>query len=552
VSLLFSAPVRRLAPLLFLAAALLAYANTWRVPFVFDDIAAVTQNPSLAQWTTALRPPGGLSVTGRPLANLSLALNHAISGQDPWSYHALNLALHLANAALLYAILVALLASPGGPRSEAPLAAAFTTLLWLLHPLQTAAVTYVMQRTELLASFCVLLTLHAFLRRRFALAVAACACGLAAKENAVVTPWLVLLLDWATGGRSLRATLAAQKTFYAALAATWGVQLALLLGTESRGASAGFAAGLAWGDYASTQLAALARYLRLCLWPEPLVFDYGRELVHDAGVAVGVAILTVALGVLAVGVRRNRVVAFCLLSGGLLLAPTSLVPIATQTIAEHRVYLACAVPLALLVTAIVRVLGRPAAPVLLGSAVALAATTFARNRDYASVTALWRDTALKQPGNARAHYNHGLALLASGATAPAARAFAAALALEPRHAPAHVKLGTLLLGEGRAAEAREHFVAAVEAEPSLADAHYGHAIALLMLGRTAEAIAPLQATVRLAPAHAAAHYNFGNALVALERYAEALVHFETAARLDPQNDSARRNAAAVRAYLEGK
>lgn len=550
----------RLRPLLLRAflvvATTLAYANTFSVPFVFDDIAAITQNPSLARFATALCPPDALSVTGRPLANLSLALNYALSGESVWSYHALNLALHLTNTLLLFALVRRALASLQLklPNLNCEAAALTAASLWALHPLHTAAVTYVMQRTELLAAGATLFTLYAFMRGGvcwLTISVVACATGMAAKETAVVIPLLILAYDRTFFSHSLIAALRTRPAFYAALASTWLILAAFLIGTDSRGASAGFSSAISATDYALTQLYAVPHYLRLAVWPTPLVFDYGTSLSHSVIQLVpGALILMALLTATVVALRRWPAAGFCGLWFFVLLAPTSsVIPIATQTIAEHRVYLALAAPLALLAFALHARFAHHASFLLIALSLGLGVATFARNTTYRSVLALWQDTATKSPANPRAHYNLALAQLDAGQRPAALLSLTTATRLDPAHALAHHKLGTTLVADGRFADALPHLAASAQLTPDSAAAHYELANLLVRLGRIADAAPHYADAVRLAPAHAAARYNFGNALAQLGRYADALAQFDEAARLDPADTSARTNAARIRDYL---
>ena len=99
-----------IAVAIIVVATLAAYANSLGGPFVYDDISSIPENPSirsLAQLGAVLNPPAtdGRTVGGRPFLNFTLALNHAVSGTDVWSYHALNLAIHLAAGLTLFGIL---------------------------------------------------------------------------------------------------------------------------------------------------------------------------------------------------------------------------------------------------------------------------------------------------------------------------------------------------------------------------------------------------------------------------------------------------------------
>ncbi|MCE0497832.1 MAG: hypothetical protein LV481_07805, partial [Methylacidiphilales bacterium] len=160
----------RLWGLILVLAALGAYANSFSGPFLFDDLSAIRGNPGIRHlwppWAPLL-PPGELTVGGRPILNLSFALNYAVSGFNVWSYHALNLLIHILAGLILLGVVRRTLLQPvlrekfGADAWPLALAVA---LLWTLHPLQTEAVTYLSQRAESLMGLFYLLTLYAFIR----------------------------------------------------------------------------------------------------------------------------------------------------------------------------------------------------------------------------------------------------------------------------------------------------------------------------------------------------------------------------------------------------
>ena len=272
-------------------AGLLAYGNSLSVPFIFDDLHAIVENPSIRHfwsWTSFLPPPGGSGVSGRPLVSLTLALNFALGGLDVRGYHATNLALHICAALALFGLVrrtIALLASGAGAASTA--VALAIALIWEVHPLETESVTCVIQRNEVMIGLFYLLTLYCF--ARFAgggrrswgfLSVVACLLGMASKEVMVTAPLIVLLYDrtfvagtWAEAWRRRR-------RYYFSLAATWLLLAALLVHQGgSRGGAAGFGLGITPWTYALTQCRAVVHNLRLAFWPRPLIFDYGTQVV---------------------------------------------------------------------------------------------------------------------------------------------------------------------------------------------------------------------------------------------------------------------------------
>ena len=92
-----------------MTATLAAFSNSFGGPFVFDNQLAIAENPTIRRlwplWSPLSPPNNGTTVTGRPLLNLSLALNYAVGGLDVRGFHAANLAIHLAAALLLFGIL---------------------------------------------------------------------------------------------------------------------------------------------------------------------------------------------------------------------------------------------------------------------------------------------------------------------------------------------------------------------------------------------------------------------------------------------------------------
>ncbi len=536
-----------LVPLLLCAAILGAWANTLRGPFVFDDIPSIVENASIRQLGSLawLNPPHawGETVGGRPVLNFTFALNYAVSGVNVWSYHVLNLLIHTAAALLLWRVLGRL--PPVGER-----VAAASALLWAVHPLQTASVTYVVQRAESLAGLFVLLTLYAFLRyatdqtrraRWAVLSVVACLAGVGTKETAAAAPLLALLLGTMFFAPDLAEAWRRFGRLFVALFATWIVLAALVWQTHGRGSSAGMDSSVDVLGYALTQAWAIPHYLRLAICPVGLTFDYGMA-VADGIVAVALPglwlIATGAATVWALGRRHPAGVAGAAFF--LLLAPSSsFVPVATQTIAEHRMYLALAAPVVLICAGVARArerwhVPRVLAPLLVAAvAVGLAAATFARNADYGSARALWADTVAQRPENPRARYNLGLALLADGRRVEATRQFSQAIRLQPTHAFAHFQLGGLAMTDGAWATAATHFTAAVQADPHYVDAHVNLGHVLAREGRTQEAIEHYRAALADEPA-AETRTSLAALLTQLGRLDEAVPLLQQAIESSPE------------------
>ena len=536
-------------------AALAAYHNSFGGPFLFDDEQSILHNPSIRSFATALSPPGGFgfTVSGRPLLNLSLALNYAVSGTGVWSYHALNLLIHTLAGLTLLGRVRRTLALPvlAGLFAGQELPTAFViALLWTVHPLQTEAVTYLIQRAESLMGLFYWLTLYGFVRAATAesargwqvATVAACALGMACKEVMVTAPVVAVLYDRTFLAGGFRAAWERRRGLHSALFATW-LPLAWLVATAGGDRGGTFAlTPAAFTGYWLTQFEAVARYLQLALWPSPLVFEYGVTKVTSWMQVLPYAVPVLVVGGATLWALRHRPVAgflgaaFCLI-----LAPTSLLPGITQTIVEHRMYLPLAAVIALVAGAVMAGRGRRWWPVWLVVAVVAGGLTVRRNADYQDEFRLWQDTVAKRPTSARAQNNLGRVHFLRGELAEARQRYGIAVSLDPGSAQTRYNLGLVLDATGQPEAAIVQYAEAVRILPYFAQAKVRTASALLRLGRPAEAVAPAAEATRLLVEPAEAYFTLGQAQAMLGRPAEAAESYRLAVKHDPAQAEARLN-----------
>jgi len=527
-----------LAGAVIVLAGLWAYANSFSGPFVFDDFPSVLHNPTIRHlWPIwdALQPPrNGAAVEGRPIANLTLAINYAAGGLKPWGYHAVNLGIHLLAGLALFGLVRQTLKGRGQVAKvdlrrggqllqPDPLAFAFAVaLLWTLHPLQTESVTFISNRAECLMGLFYLLTLYCLSKGGrpsptpslwLGLSVASCLLGMATKEVMVSAPLVVLLYDRTFLAGSFREAWCRRRAYYLCLAATW-----ILLGSlvasmgGSRGKAAGFDSFITPWSYALTQCKAVVHYLTLAFWPRSLVFDYGFSVVNAPGeVVVQALILFVLLAATLLSLRFRPALGFLGAWFFLILAPSSsILPLTSQTMAEHRMYLPLAAVIALAVGVAWGQVAKldlrrgrqvlqsgPILVVVAVLAVGLGFATHRRNEVYQSEVGLWGDTARKCPDSIRAHFNLGMAYDEAG----------------------------------RRPDGRDEYFKVVLLDPFNADAHFRLADDLAIEGRMGEAIAHFQEAAFLKPANPEIHRNYGNALEAVGRGNEAAAQFAEANRL---------------------
>ena len=449
---------------LIILSGLAVYANSLSVPFIYDDLSAIVNNPTIHHlWpiSQVFSPPThGETVSSRPVLNLSLAINYALSGERPWTYHAVNLLIHLVNGLLLWRIArrTFLLPTCRNRFGDAGVVLAWViALVWTVHPLQTESVTYIAQRAESLAGLFYLLTLYAVIRGTqsmratawYLLAVGACWLGMATKQTLFSVPLVVLIYDRTFLSGSWLESLRKRWGMYAGLVASWGLMATLMAGVGPDMRAGGPVPPDAW-SYACTQLGVILHYLRLSLWPHPLCLEYAWPLAKTLGAILpGLLVVGFLLAATIRGVMGGRAWGFLGAAFFLILAPTSSIVPLQQLAFEHRMYLSLAAGIAILVVG-AYVLGQKmvrygwtslrAASVLglsLAAAVVvvLGILTFQRNEVYGSTLRIWQDTVAKSPENPGAHNNLGLALADLGRYHEAIDEYQQSLRIQPDHAP---------------------------------------------------------------------------------------------------------------------
>ncbi|MBI5768144.1 MAG: tetratricopeptide repeat protein [Verrucomicrobia bacterium] len=573
------------------ALALAAYANSFSVPFLLDDIRSIVENITirdLSAWRQVLSPPPNVGVGGRPLLNATFALNYAAGGLAVRGYHLVNLAIHVLAALALYGLARrTLLTAPLRVRfgRDATLLAGLIAALCLVHPLQTNAVTYVSQRAESLMGLLYFSTLYCFVRGAepetaesrasrllspvplLLLSVVSCALGVFVKEVIATAPLLALLYDRTFLAGSFRAALRRRWGFYAALAATWLLLPASLAGVSERGV--GSDPEISSWTYALTQTRAVVDYLRLTFWPHPLVFYRGAEFATSLReVAVPAAALAAIVAGVAVALWRHPALGFAGAWFFVILAPTSsVIPIVNLPVAESRTYLPIAGVIAAVVLALYARFARAALFVGAGLCLLLVAVTLRRNHDYRSALTIAADNLAQRPQSAEVQAAYAYACYEAGRLPDAVTHWQTALRLKPTYARAHGNLATAFVTLERWPEAMDHYRAALRLRPDYVEARVNFAALLIRTDELPAAIAHLRLATRLAPEDPLgwqnlgialarvgdlsaavtcyeraltlrpefpeAHNNLANALAALGRRADALRHFATALRLRP-------------------
>lgn len=533
-------------------AGFLAYGNSFQGKFVYDDIRAIINNPHIRQVFPLIRSltgPGDSSIRDRPVVSFSLALNYAAGGLAPRGYHLFNLAIHILAGLTLFGILRQTFQNPLFPSAinhSATGLSFFAALVWLLHPLQTESVTYIIQRSESLAGLFYLLTLYCFIRGAgtrqswiwFGGAFLFCGLGMGTKAIMVTAPVLVFLYDSIFISGSAAQTVRRHWPGHLALAATWLIQVFLISRTSYSDLKI-----LSPLSYLLTQPSVITRYLRLTLCPHPLCLDYGWPLAQGIGDVLPGAILIGGLLWLTVyGLFKKPVLGFAGAWFFLILAPTSSILPLEDPLSEHRMYLPLAAIAALAAASGFSLLRRflparqlrPTAGVLtLASALLLGHLTRERNRIYSDPIALWYEVSVLRPEHARGYYNYGLELGETGRRREAIVQYREAIRLKPDYALAYNNLGVALSEEDSYYQAIARYGQAIRLNPHYWEARYNLGIALSQLGKDREALTSFQESLRLQPHFAPAYLRTGDLLQKMSRHREAAAYYQKALKINP-------------------
>jgi tetratricopeptide (TPR) repeat protein len=397
----------------------------------------------------------------------------------------------------------------------------------------------------LLVGACYLSTIYGFLRYVSApdsriwsvLTIGTCALGMGCKEVMVSAPILVLLYDRAFLTGSFRKAWEHRQGLYLGLAATWLILILMLFGIGgTRGPAAGFGLGVSTYAYALKQAEAIVRYLALSVWPHPLVLDYGTEVIANFWqVAPQLGILLALIVATFAALRWRPRLGFLLFWFFAILAPSSsFVPLVTQTVAEHRMYLPLAPIVILMCVGLQQLIGSRGFHAAAMAAMALLTCSIARNHTLQDELLIWTDNVAKAPANARGHACLGLALADRGRAADAIPHFRRALALDPKSVATEQNLGNAYYAVQEYTKAIEHFRRAITLDPRFASGYSNLGVVLLELGDTSGALEAYREALRIEPTHISAHQNIGRAMMVLGRFAEAVPHYKEVLNLRPE------------------
>ena len=362
--------------LLIAAVAFITYSNTFDASFHFDDIQSIVENYAIHRFDIKQIFSG----SARPVLDLTFALNYHFGKLDVFGYHLVNLLLHIANGVMLYFILLRTMQKSEGQTAESgdisaasqePRAAnsytrvpLYASLIFIAHPVQTQAVTYIVSRSSVLATFFYLLTLLLFIRafrssnsfqvtRHSSLyligAFLAICLGMGSKQEAATLPLMLLLYDYYFLSEGKIAGLKRHFKVYLAMFLPLAILLYFSFTSIHQFISFDYAKGIQIPqnepitsmEYFLTQLHVIPYYIKLLLIPANLNLDYDWPITRYFDFMTAFYfVLLLSINILAIWLfRRQRMISFGIIWFFVTLSVTSSFLVIYDVIFEHRLYL---------------------------------------------------------------------------------------------------------------------------------------------------------------------------------------------------------------------
>ncbi len=584
--------------LLITALGFLVYSNTFHVPLLFDDESNIRQNITLqdaAHLTEA--PVSLLLVSPRIIGSLTFAMNHALHGFNVEGYHVVNLLIHLTSALLVYRLVMLLFRTPcreeaaqgAGNQRYSPgerLVALCTALLFVSHPIQTQAVTYIIQRYASLATLFYLSSIVLYIEFRLSRTspvrwglyggcLLSAVLAMKTKEIAFTLPVMVALCEVLFFRGAIKKRLA----YLAPLLLTMAIIPLSLAGLKGDSLADGVsineltkvagAVDTSRGEYLMTQFRVIVTYLRLLLFPVNQNLDYDYTIYRSFFALPVLSSFLLLLSILGGSMyllyrsfrsNRDRQYWFRLISFGVLWffitisVESSIIPI-RDVIFEHRVYLP-SIGFFMAFMAGVMWLGhrRGDDPLVIKTVsvfmvlviALLSATAYARNSVWQNEVTLWEDAVKKSPEKTRPNYNLGLFYSREGRIDEAITLYRRAIRTTPHYYRPYNDLGNAYFNKGHMDDALKEYQTAVMLKPDYAEAHNNIGIVYVNKGRYEEAVSQFQRAIALKPDYADAHANLGNVYYERGAVNEAVKHYRIAMKLQPDHPIARSNLESLR------
>jgi len=564
--------------LLFISAiSVVAYSNTFRAPFVFDDIPCITNNPVIKNLSNFLCGLTGYEYNPRRFIGfLSFAINYKFFGEEVVWFHAFNLFIHIANSALVYLLVVLTFDTPHIKDSSlyphARGVAFFSAALFAAHPLNSQAVTYIVQRFTSLSTMFYVMSICLYSKARnhalsestsnvktFALisvGIITAILAMKTKEISFTLPFVIVLYEYFffVGSTRKRFVYIAPYlvTLFIIPISVLNIQKPIADIIVDADTSLRFHTDITRWNYLITQFCVLVTYIRLLFIPVHQNLDYDYPTYDSFFAPRVLASFFILFAIFVVSIylywksrdkdkKDLRLISFGILWFFIAVSVESSVIPFVDVIFEHRMYLPSIGLLISIVTAILIIIRKSNYAsrkmfFIFGLVIVIIFTvsTYSRNRIWKDRVTLWEDVVRKSPMKVWPYTNLGNAYAAEKRYEQALHAYRYAISIKPDYAEAYNNIGIIYKDKNMMEEAIKQFRFAIQRKPDYAEAYNNLGVAMSSTGNDDLAIEYFKKAVLLQPKYKEAYFNLGNAYLHQDnRHDEAVTSYLKAIDIHP-------------------
>ncbi len=545
---------------LILIVSLCVYFPSFHAPFQLDDFKIIENNPVIRDCSHIDRI--WQSDPTRFFVLLSFAANYQIAQFDVFGYHVINFLIHIFTGVLVFFFLSEIFRIALKKNEKETITyttfAFFATCIFVLHPLQTSAVTYVVQRSTLLAAFFYIaaLTLYLYSREKkriflYFLSLLSAFLGAFCKPIIITLPVTLIALEFIflknEGSYDRKAF---KKFSYKLPFKKEGILLLpyfflwilipCLLMVYTKNTSLHEISRqtdmISRQTYLCTQFNVLVKYLRLLILPLNQNLDYAYPLsttIWEFPTILSLGILVAIMIYGWINIRRNKLLAFSIFFFFITLSlESSIFPLA-DVIFEHRLYLPL-LAFVMLIPQLAFFLNKKTLRIVLISVIVfLSFLTFKRNELWGNKIRFLEDVAQKSSHKPRVHVNLGIAYMQEGLYRQAEESYQRALFLDPLHVKAYLGLGALFLRQGDVEKAASSFQTAIALDPYNDEAFNNQGVLLAQKGELETALSYFNYAIELNPFNLQAFNNRARLFEIKGEYSSAIKDYTSALDIDP-------------------
>jgi tetratricopeptide (TPR) repeat protein len=551
----------------------IAYSNTLKVPFYFDDYDSIVDNPLIKNIDNYLKIPAFANFNDRFISYLTIALNYHFHQFEVFGYHMVNIVIHLINTLLVILLSIFTLSTPVMKDkfdiNNRRVFSLFVGLIFIVHPIQIQAVTYIIQRMSSLSALFYLLTLLLYVKGRmvtldtdkrsikkiffasffFITSLIGLILGIWSKQTVASFPLAVVIyeiifLREKNNKINLKIILSVL-FFYALLVAYYVINYGLPIETDE----------ISRSEYLFTQLEVMVIYIRYLFLPFGQNIDHDHQIVNSLfnfSTLASFFFLIALLGIAIMFIKRVPIVSFSIFWFFLSLSiESSIIPI-RDLMVEHRLYL----PVFGFALSVVFLLHEYIKNIkyryLIFSLIALSLSisTYMRNNLWNNPVEMWSDAIKKSPDKVRPYFARGSVFLHSGQFDNCILDMQKVIMIDKYYFKAYDNIGFAYQEKKDFQRALKYHNEALRINPNFASAYNNRGVCYLYMGNWDLASQDFQKAISLNQYYTDAFFNLGYIYFYKKEYQNSIDNLNKALYLNPSYNEIYSLLAANYIYLQ--